>query len=64
MSGPPVKGPIPERLIELTSAVVATLLAAGVDPNVAGFLAYDSVTGVLEGSECELLAWEDYDYEP
>ncbi|WP_165705139.1 hypothetical protein [Mycobacteroides abscessus] len=43
--------------------MAATLLAAGVDPNVVGFLAYDSVTGVLEGSERELLAWEDYDYD-
>ncbi|EIC65307.1 Uncharacterised protein [Mycobacteroides abscessus subsp. abscessus] len=58
-----MSGPIKSRLVELTSAVAATLLAAGVDPNVVGFLAYDSVTGVLEGSERELLAWEDYDYD-
>lgn len=59
-----MSGPIKSRLVELTSAVTGTLLAAGVDPNVAGFLAYNSVTSVLEGSERELLAWEDYDYEP
>ncbi|MGH3953520.1 MULTISPECIES: hypothetical protein [Mycobacteroides] len=44
--------------------MTATLLAAGVDPNVAGFLAYKSVTSVLEGPERELLAWEDYEYDP
>lgn len=55
--------PIKSRLIELTAAVTATLLAAGVDPNVVGFLAYKSVTSVLEGPERALMAWEDYDYE-
>lgn len=61
MSGPPISGPIAERLVELTAEVTQCLLDAGVDWRSAGFLAYDSVKSVLEGAERELLSWEEYD---
>lgn len=63
MSGPPISGPVAERLVELTTEVTQCLLDAGVHPFVAGFVAYDAIRDVLVGPERELLSWEEYDDE-
>lgn len=63
----PIAGPVPEKLVELTTSVTALLLDAGVGELRAGLDAYKIVRTVLERigdmPVTDLLGWEDYDYE-
>lgn len=67
MAGPPIAGPVPEKLVELTTGVTEYLLNVEVDPLRAGLDAYKIVRGVLEGigdmPVADLLNWGNDDYE-
>lgn len=63
----PIAGPVPEKLVELTTGVTALLLDVGVCELRAGLDAYKIVRSVLERigdmSVADLLNWGDDDYE-